>query len=210
MKLLILSKRKLLIIILAELVVCLVLMFIFYFSPKYSSDSTPTKSTENVVIPPPDINPPVSESSSGLPLRLKIPVINIDAQVEYVGLTPSGAMGVPKHPDSVGWFELGPRPGNSGSAVIAGHSGIWLNGRETVFNNVNNLRTGDKLYVEDDRGVTTSFIVRENRSFRPEADASSVFSSDDGKSHLNLITCEDWDQDSETYTARLVIFTDKE
>jgi len=210
MKLLILSKRKLLIVVLVELVICLALVIIAHFIPKYSANSTPTEPTESIVTPPEDTNPPVSESSSGLPLRLKIPVIDVDAQVEYVGLTPSGAMDVPKDSDSVAWFELGPRPGNTGSAVIAGHSGVWLNGRETVFNDAKKLRAGDKLFVEDDRGATISFVVRENRSFQPEADASSVFSSNDGKSHLNLITCENWDQTSKTYTARLVIFTDKE
>jgi LPXTG-site transpeptidase (sortase) family protein len=210
MKLLILSKRRLLVVVVLELIICLALVIISYFSPKYIADSTSIEPIKSVVIPPTNLNPPVSESTSGLPLRLKIPVINIDAPIESVGLTPSGAMDVPKNPDSVGWFELGPRPGNSGSAVIDGHSGIWLNGRETVFNNVKKLRVGDKLSVEDDRGTTISFVVRENRSFKPEADALSVFSSNDSKSHLNLITCENWNQASQTYTARLVIFTDKE
>src|ERR1035437_3088718 len=56
-----------------------------------------------------------------LPIRLKIPKINADAPVEYVGLAPDGSMGVPAGPNNVGWFDLGPRPGNIGSAVIAGH-----------------------------------------------------------------------------------------
>src|ERR1035437_6022090 len=36
--------------------------------------------------------------NSGLPVRLKIPTINVDAIVEYVGVTPLGAMDVPKGP----------------------------------------------------------------------------------------------------------------
>ena len=43
--------------------------------------------------------------------------------VEDVGLTPGGAMDVPKGPSDVAWFDLGPRPGEVGSAVIAGHEG---------------------------------------------------------------------------------------
>jgi hypothetical protein len=53
-------------------------------------------------------------------------------------------------------------------------------------------------------------VVREIQRYDPNADASSVFSSNDGKSHLNLITCEGiWDEVSQSYPQRLVIFTDK-
>ncbi|MDP1709741.1 MAG: class F sortase, partial [Candidatus Komeilibacteria bacterium] len=64
----------------------------------------------------------------GLPLRLKIPEINVDSVVEYVALTPDGAMDIPKNIGDVAWFNLGPRPGESGNAVIAGHFGRLKNG----------------------------------------------------------------------------------
>jgi len=151
------------------------------------------------------------QPSFGLPVRLTIPGINVDAAVEYVGLTASGAMDVPKSPEGVGWFDLSSHPGNIGSAVIAGHYGVWKNGEETVFNTLNKLRQGDKLFVEDDKGATISFVVRESRSYDPDADASDVFKSNDGKSHLNLITCEGiWNNTSESYPKRLVVFTDKQ
>jgi len=67
-----------------------------------------------------------------------IPSINIDAAIEYVGLTSNGAMAVPKGPNDVGWFELGPRPGDIGSAVIAGHDG-WKDGIPAVFDNLSKL-----------------------------------------------------------------------
>jgi len=70
---------------------------------------------------------------------------------------------------------------------------------------------GDKVYTENNQGVTTSFVVREIKRYDPDADASSVFDSKDGKSHLNLITCEGvWDDEIESYSKRLVIFTDRE
>lgn len=150
------------------------------------------------------------QTNFGLPARLKIPGINIDATVEFVGLTSQGTMGVPKGPDDVGWYELGPRPGESGSAVMAGHYGTWKNGQGSVFDNLHKLSKGDKLYIEDEKGVTVTFIVRESRSYDPKADAGDVFSSDDEKSHLNLITCEGiWNKTSKSYSERLVVFTDK-
>jgi len=150
------------------------------------------------------------QATVGFPVRLKIPSINVDAQAEYVGITSDGAMDVPKESSNVAWFKLGSRPGENGTAVIAGHYG-WKNGEAAAFDNLYTLRKGDKLYIEDDKGVIVSFVVRESRRYDPEADASDVFGSLDGKSHLNLITCEGvWDEVSKTYSKRLVVFTDQE
>jgi LPXTG-site transpeptidase (sortase) family protein len=154
---------------------------------------------------------PETRANSGLPVRLKIPGINVDAPLRPVGLTPDGSMDTAKGPDEAVWFEPGPRPGEDGSAVIAGHYGTWKNGEGSVFDNLHELSKGDKLYIEDDEGATISFVVRESRTYNSNADPSDVFSSSDGKSHLNLITCEGvWNKDSKSYSQRLVIFTDKE
>jgi LPXTG-site transpeptidase (sortase) family protein len=155
---------------------------------------------------------PIQEqTNAGLPVRLKIPEINIDASLSPVGLTSDGAMNKPKGPDDVVWYELGPRPGENGSAVMAGHYGTWKTGKGSVFDNLHKLRPGDKLYVEDDKGAAISFVVRESRRYDPKADASDVFSSNDGKAHLNLITCEGaWNKVSKSYPNRLVVFADKE
>ncbi len=154
-----------------------------------------------------DVSPLPAQEPVGKPVRLKIPKIKVDSIVEYVGLAPDGAMDVPQNPDDVAWFELGPRPGEKGSAVVAGHYG----GKASAFDNLYKLRKGDKIYVEDEKGMTISFVVRENRRYDPSADTSYVFGSIDDKSHLNLVTCEgDWNKDSESYSQRLVVFTDRE
>lgn len=152
-----------------------------------------------------------AKPTSGLSLHLKIPNINVDADVESVGLTSQGTMGVPKGQTNAGWYNLGPRPGEIGTSVIDGHYGWWRNGKTGVFNNLYKLHKGDKLYIEDGKGEITTFVVRESRSYDPKADASDVFASSDGKAHLNLITCEGvWNKISKSYNKRLVVFTDKE
>lgn len=119
-------------------------------------------------------------------------------------------MDAPKSPGNVAWFNLGQRPGEIGTAVIAGHYG-WSRGKGSVFNAVNTLRKGDRLYVQDDKGAILSFVVRESRLYDPKADASAVFGSSDGKAHLNLVTCEGvWESAAKSYSRRLVVFTDKE
>ncbi len=175
------------------------------FVPKNSIQDGHSPLIENAVVLPKQ-----GESIFGLPVRLKIPVINIDAAVEYAGLTADGAMDMPKSPANVAWFELGSRPGENGAAVIAGHYGR-KDGKPSVFDDLYKLREGDKLYIENDKGATISFVVRKSRRYDPVADASGVFDSSDGKAHLNLITCEGaYDKDTETYPTRLVVFTDKE
>ncbi len=118
-------------------------------------------------------------------------------------------MDTPKGPADVGWFYFGPRPGEKGSAVIAGHEG-WKNGIPAVFDNLYKLRTGDKIYVKDAKGTTTTFVVRGSRTYGEHDDASGAFYSNDGKAHLNLITCEGiWNKATKSYSNRLVVFSDK-
>ncbi|MDP3970863.1 MAG: class F sortase [bacterium] len=150
------------------------------------------------------------QANVGLPARLTIPVISVDAVVIPVGLTSDGAMDVPKDPAEVAWYSLGPRPGEKGSAVIAGHYD-WINNESAVFDNLSKLSKGDKIFVEDENGETITFVVREIRTYGKDDDASDVFGSDDDKAHLNLITCTGvWNKAEKTYSERLIVFTDKE
>lgn len=146
------------------------------------------------------------QKGQGFPLRLKIPSINVDASVEYVGVTDKGEMAVPKDINDVGWFNLGPRPGEKGSAVIAGHID-GVRGEPAVFAKLDKLKPGAILYIEDDKGATITFTVRESRIYNPGY-AEEVFSSGSG-THLNLVTCDGvWNGDKKSYTKRLVVFTD--
>jgi len=149
--------------------------------------------------------------AAGLPIRLEIPKINVNATVIQVGVAKDGSMEAPSGPKDVGWFKFGTRPGDIGSAVIDGHYGYWKSGVGSVFDDLNKLRKGDKIKVEDEKGMIATFVVRKILIYDPKKDASNIFSSDDGLSHLNLITCEGvWDNTKKTYSNRLVIFTDKE
>ena len=194
------------------------LVIIFQFIPRSSiqdSSAMPVEAASAVtvapVIAPVVVLPAPAPIIPDIPVRLKIPRINVDATIESVGLTPQGAVGVPKGSSNTSWYNLGPRPGERGNAVITGHYGIWKNGKPTVFNNLLKLRQGDKIYVKDLKGATLTFVVREVRKYDPNADASDVFISSDGKAHLNLITCDGaWNKVSKSYPRRLVIFTDRE
>lgn len=173
------------------------------------------KPTASIIVPLPAVQDVVrvlslKDSRPGLPIRLIIPAISVNAPVEYVGIASDGTMEVPKGPDDVAWFNLGSRPGEGGSAVIAGHSG-WKNGTPAVFDNLYLLKKGDKIFSEDEQGKVTTFIVRGTGRYGPKEDASLVFGLVPGKPHLNLITCEGASGTIfKSYSSRLVIFTDQE
>lgn len=150
------------------------------------------------------------EIRSELPIRIKIPKIGVDTTLERVGLASDGTVGIPSYPSNAAWFELSPRPGEKGNAIITGHFG-WKNGIPAVFDNLYKLNRGDKIYIEDETGTSTVFIVRESKRYDPKTSASLVFISTDERSHLNLITCEGiWNKTQKSYSKRLVVFADKE
>lgn len=144
----------------------------------------------------------------GKPVKLMIPQIKVDSVLESVGLTSRGAVDIPKGPASAAWFDLGRRPGEEGTAVIVGHFG-WKDGIPAVFDNLHKLRKGDKLNVLSDSGETISFVVRELKTYKEHEIVAEVFGSNDGKAHLNLITCQGvWNKSKKSYSNRLVVFTD--
>jgi LPXTG-site transpeptidase (sortase) family protein len=147
------------------------------------------------------------DKNKNLPVRLKIPGIEVDATIDYVGLTFEGEMEVPSSIINVGWFYLGSRPGERGSSVIAGHfSGE--NGEAGVFANLNKLKKGDLVSVERSDGSAITFIVQKSQEYNPGY-AENVFSLSD-RPRLNLITCDGvWDETKKSYSKRLVVFAER-
>lgn len=144
------------------------------------------------------------------PARLEISSINIDAKVKPVGVTDEGNMAIDDSIVDVAWYKDGPKPGEKGSAVISGHYG-WKDGVPSVFNEIHTLQKGDKISVFDEQGSRMIFITQRIQKYDPKADTADVFLSHDGKSHLNLITCDgSWNSALNSYTERLVVFADRE
>lgn len=197
--------RKLSIFIGASL--CLVVGILFgRIIPQTSASSKmPASPVSTVVAHTTRQKPPAAR-----PTTISIPSIGVDTIIAHAGLREDGAMDIPKNPDQVAWYEFGTRPGDEGSAVIAGHSG-WTGSHGSIFNDLYKLQKGDRLSVLDQAGSTKTFIVTGTKEYSPTADATSVFQSSDGKAHLNLITCDGvWVNATNSDSSRLVVFTDLE
>ncbi len=142
----------------------------------------------------------------GLPQRVIIPKLQIDTAVEQVGLDNEGKMDVPENADNVGWYKLGYKPGEKGSAVMAGHNDK-VTGAPAVFYKLSLLQIGDKIEVIDDKGKKYLFQVSQTQAF-PYSDypLQKVFGPNDNNM-LNLITCNGvWDASTKNYSNRLTVF----
>jgi sortase A len=162
-----------------------------------------------ITSPPAEIVEPVQTPKVviGLPVRLQIPSIKVDAAIQYVGLTADGAMGVPSNLSDVAWYQPGTRPGEAGNAVIAGHrsSRAWV---AAVFDDLDKLQPGDKITVLDDKGASIAFVVRESRLYDAQANPAEIFAKSDSV-HLNLVTCAGkFNVVTQSFPQRLIVFAD--
>jgi len=141
------------------------------------------------------------------PVRLVIPSLDIDADVQYVGITAHGTMSVPNNFTDVGWYKYGPVPGSSGSAVMAGHvdNALALPG---VFKHLQDIQKGADVYVIEKNGEQLHFVVDEIDTYEADNAPSGRIFQNVGPPSLNLVTCEGtWVQSEHQYDHRLVVYT---
>ena len=116
-------------------------------------------------------------------------------------------MDVPKAAANVAWYQFGPKPGEIGNAVIAGHLD-WYDG-PAVFYKLNELQEGDTIVVTDDNGQEYRFTITKKATYPLDLfPMDEVFGSHE-KPRLNLITCDGaFDENSKNYSHRVVIYAE--
>lgn len=151
---------------------------------------------------------PLPTPEVGLPTTISIPAIQVNADIEYVGLDNQRRMDVPKDEWNVAWYELGPKPGELGNAAIAGHLDSTTG--PAVFYNLEKLAAGDQITVTDAVGQIHTFKVTEIARYDvTEFPLEKVFGKHD-TARLNLITCEGaFDSSTQNYSHRVVVYSEK-
>ncbi|MFF8030803.1 MULTISPECIES: class F sortase [unclassified Streptomyces] len=93
------------------------------------------------------------------PERVRIPAIGVDAPLTGLGLTGTGSLGVPPagRKNLAGWYEAGTTPGETGTAVIAGH--VDDADGPAVFYSLGALRKGGTIEVDRLDGGVAEFTV---------------------------------------------------
>lgn len=175
---------------------------IFVVSSINSSSTSPVAST---VVSNALENPEIVRK---IPVRLRVPSLNIEAQSESVGMDDQGRMDVPKNIVNVAWYQLGVTPGEKGNAVFAGHYDK-PDGSPAVFYNLKKLESGDEIIVEAEDGTQLTFMVTEIRVVKlSEFPLQEVF-GETNKTRVNLITCGGiWDRAKKEYSERSIVFSE--
>jgi LPXTG-site transpeptidase (sortase) family protein len=137
------------------------------------------------------------------PSRLRIPSIEVDAQVGAVGLRSDGSMDVPDNLWTSSWLATGPKPGQPGNAVIAAHRGV---GSPALFSHLENVRPGDRIYVSDAAGNEIAYAVTAVVSLDLSVSSQREVFAPATAQQLVLITCFGrYINSARTYDHRLVV-----
>ena len=140
------------------------------------------------------------------PDRVRIPAIRVDAPLMGLALTASGSLDVPpaSRKNLAGWYEAGTTPGETGTAIVAGH----VDNAEgpAVFYDLGALRRGSAIEVDRRDGSVAVFTV----------DAVEVYDAKDfpdekvygaaKRPELRVITCGGGYSRATGYRGNVVVF----
>jgi len=140
--------------------------------------------TSSVVAEPTPLRPP-APAQVGRPTRVLIPAIGVNETLSGVGLKSDGAMQTPAF-GSAGWYDLGPRPGAHGPAVIVAH--VHGPAGDDVFAELHRLRPGDRVRVDRTDGSAVFVVDSVEQSKKEALPADRIWAETD-QALLRLITC---------------------
>jgi LPXTG-site transpeptidase (sortase) family protein len=155
----------------------------------------------------PQVEAQANVPAAFVPIVLRIPSIEVNAPVERVALKADGAtMAAPKNFTDVAWYSPGPRPGDDGNAVFAGHLNSPILGIAGVFDKLSQVQAGDQIVVEGAKGEMLTYSVTESKEYITATAPTEEIFKRTGPSQLVLITCEGtWDPKTKTFNKRLVV-----
>ena len=114
-------------------------------------------------------------------------------------------MGTPSTFYTVGWYSLGPKPGEAGNTVIDGHVNNAL-GLSGVFEHLGDVNIGDAVQVSGADGQALMYIVTSVQEYPTNGAPLDTIFATQGRSQLMLITCDgEWVSADHSYDKRLVV-----
>jgi Sortase domain len=144
-----------------------------------------------------------------LPVRVTIPSIGVASSLDRLGRAPDKTVQVPSQWELAGWYALGPRPGDPGSAVILGH--VDSKRGPAVFFRLRQLRRGDAITITRTDGSSVRFVVQRTQQYPKDR-----FPTDDVyyptlTPALRLVTWGgDFDATAGHYRSNLIVFATME
>jgi LPXTG-site transpeptidase (sortase) family protein len=140
------------------------------------------------------------EAYASTPVTIEIPALGIQIPIVGVPQSKDGTWDVSWLSKQAGWLEGTAFPSWSGNSVLTGHV-YDSNGLPGPFVNLNKLKYGDKIIIHA-YGQKYIFEVSTNQVVAPND--ISAFKHED-KAWLTLITCKEYDAQTNTYKQRVVV-----
>jgi sortase (surface protein transpeptidase) len=142
------------------------------------------------------------------PTRLLVPAISVDAPVVPVGLEDDGSMEIPEDVTTIGWYELGVMPGETGTAVLSGHVDSQEQGRG-AFWDLRTMDVDDIIDVDHEDGTTSEWRVTGRTVYgKDELPIADIFTRF-GDTRLVLITCGGaFDNSTRHYEDNIVVYAE--
>jgi sortase (surface protein transpeptidase) len=153
----------------------------------------------------PDAAPPEPIEQAARPETVAIPRIDVHADLIGLDLDADRRLEVPTDPQVPGWFVRGPRPGEDGAAIVAGH--VDSQRGPAIFWRIPELEPGDEVIVHREDGSEVVFVVdRVGRWPKDEFPTDEVYRRSAGP-ELRLITCGGiFDEDARSYRDNIIVF----
>jgi len=139
------------------------------------------------------------------PVQLAIPAIGVGTPLVRLGLNPDGTLEVPTDFSVAGWYRFGPRPGERGAALIAGH--VDSTEGPAVFYRLSELTPGDVVEVRLADRTEARFRGYAVREYAKTAFPSSLVYGATTDPELRLVTCGGpFDSSTGHYLDNVVVF----
>jgi len=130
---------------------------------------------------------PAGGSRVARPVSLSIPAIDVHTRLIRLGLTAQDTLQIPASTSVAGWYTGSPRPGQTGSAIIAGHIDSYRG--PGVFFRLRLLRPGDRIYIRRADGTLAVFRVYAGRIYAKDRFPTQQVYGPAPDPELRLITC---------------------
>ncbi|MDG4809759.1 class F sortase [Micromonospora sp. WMMD1120] len=153
--------------------------------------------------PPPDLAP----LPRAAPVGVRIPAIDVHADVVSVGTDTAGVLEVPPldRPTLAGWYRHGVSPGEAGNAVLVGH--VDAPSGPAVFFDLGRLSAGQQIQVTRADARVATFTVDEVRAYPKENFPSTLVYGPADVAGLRLITCGGrFDAATGNYVDNIIVF----
>ena len=144
--------------------------------------------------------------AASVPVRVRIPAIDVDAPLTLLGLDATGHLQVPDDTDRnlAGWYRNGPAPGTAGNAIIDGHVDT-LQG-PAVFYLLGALHKGDTVEIDLRDRRAAVFTVDAIEVYAKDAFPSKRVYGPTRNPQLRVITCGGGYNKASGYLGNVVLY----